>query len=243
MKVLILGDNNLTKRVTNALIKNNVEVSLKAEATEVVNMFRKENFDLTLVDSYIRNAQEIYQSLNFLNRTYMALLINESPEERSRIQSMNMEAFSYDEFDDPEMVEKLDAIILRRKDRMTKIKILVVEDEPYIARAIDVSIRKNWPSADVYHAANGQTGIKLACSKPVDIIILDIKLPDINGFEVLQAIRLFSSTPVIMSTADKVQDDIVKSVQFGANDYLIKPFKQEDLIYHIRKNLEPTTNL
>jgi DNA-binding response OmpR family regulator len=237
LKVMVVGESKLIRRIVEQLMQNKLDVTCKADAAEVMNLFRKENYDVTLVDVYIRQVENICRDIKNLDRTYVALLTNGTPEDLSKVQSMNMDGYSYEDFNVPETVEKLQNIILRKKELQPKIKVLIVEDEIYIAKALTVSIKRRWPRAEVYHASCGKEGVRLAGLNPLDIILLDIKLPDINGFEVLGAIRSFSSTPIIMTTADKVQADVIKSLNSGANDYLIKPFTQEELINRIKKNL------
>jgi DNA-binding response OmpR family regulator len=242
LKVMIIGKNKLTKRVLNAFESYNVDVTCIPDATEAVSIFRKETFDVTLIDAYILHLEEVCQSINFINRTYSALLVNGTEQDTLTAGSLKMDAFLFDDFDRPETIEKLQTVSLRKNDPVVSPRILIVEDEPYIARAIDVSLRRHWPFADIYHAACGKDGIRYSRRKLLDIILLDIKLPDINGFEVLKAVRCFTSVPIIMTTADRVQEDIIQTLNSGANDYLLKPFTQEDLILRITKYLDPEAN-
>jgi DNA-binding response OmpR family regulator len=237
LKVMIIGKNKLTERVFRSLENHDVEVICKEFVTEAVSLFRKETYDVTLIDAYILKLEEVCQSINFLNRTYAALLVNGSDEDLAIAASLKMDAFLFADFDKLETVEKLQTLCKRKNDPVISPKILIVEDEPYIAKAISVSLRRHWPFGDIYHAACGKDGIRYARLKPLDVVLLDIKLPDINGFEVLKAIRCFTPVPVIMTTADRVQDDIVQTISSGADDYLLKPFTQEDLILRIRKHL------
>jgi DNA-binding response OmpR family regulator len=242
LKILIIGKNKLTKRVLNAFENYNVFVTCIPDATEAVSLFRKETFDVTLIDAYILHLEEVCQSINFINRTYAALLVNGTDQDVLTARLLKIDMFLFDDFDQPETIEKLQTVSRRKNDPVISPRILIVEDEPYIARAIDVSLRRHWPFADIYHAACGKDGIRYCRLKLLDIILLDIKLPDINGFEVLKAVRCFTSVPIIMTTADRVQEDIIQTLSSGANDYLLKPFTQEDLILRITKQLDPESN-
>jgi CheY-like chemotaxis protein len=243
LRVMVIGKNKLTKRVIDACENYGVYVTCKPFATEAVSLFRKESFDVTLIDAYILHLEEVCQSINFINRTYAALLINGTDEDYLTANLLKMDTFLFDDFDSPETIEKLQTVSLRKNDPVISPRILIVEDERYIAKAIEVSLRRHWPFADIYHAACGKDGIRYSRLKLLDIILLDINLPDINGFEVLKAIRCFTSVPVIMTTADRVQEDIVQTINSGADDYLLKPFTQEDLILRMTKHLDPESNL
>jgi DNA-binding response OmpR family regulator len=240
---MIIGNNNLTRRVINAFENHGIYVTCMPFAAEAVSLFRKETFDVTLIDAYLVHLEEICQSINFLNRTYAALLVNGTDEDILTAKSLKMDSFLFDDFDRPETIEKLQTVSRRKNDPVTSPRILIVEDEPFIAKAIDVSLRRHWPFADIYHAACGKDGIRYSRTKLLDIILLDIKLPDINGFEVLKAVRCFTPVPIIMTTADRIQEDIIQTLNSGANDYLLKPFTQEDLILRITKYLDPESNL
>jgi two-component system KDP operon response regulator KdpE/two-component system response regulator VicR len=69
----------------------------------------------------------------------------------------------------------------------------------------------------------------------MDAILLDLKLPDITGQEVLEKIRVFSWTPVVIITATRKQEDVIKCISAGANDFVLKPFKQLDLLSRVRR--------
>ena len=112
-----------------------------------------------------------------------------------------------------------------------KTLVLLVDDEPQLLRLV----RANLEPAGymVLTAMNGSSALKLIDSEMPDIIILDIMLPGMDGYELCQRIREFSNVPIIMLTA-KVEDaDKVKGLKLGADDYLTKPFNVPELIARI----------
>lgn len=112
-------------------------------------------------------------------------------------------------------------------------KILLVEDDKGIARFVKKGLLENSFSVDV--AYNGQEGLESALSKPYDLIILDILLPQKDGREVLKELRgRGSQTPVIFLTAKDTESDIVQGLNLGADDYLTKPFSFHELLARIR---------
>lgn len=112
-------------------------------------------------------------------------------------------------------------------------RILLVEDEKYMAQAIEQILRKNNYIVDLAH--DGEYGLDCALSGIYDIIVLDIMLPKINGFEILKALREERITaPVLLLTAKNETEDKVKGLDLGADDYLEKPFKTEELLARLR---------
>ena len=115
---------------------------------------------------------------------------------------------------------------------MSKISVLVVDDEPETVKYVAANLRAR--RYDVLTAEDGQTALKLFAESPVDLIILDIMLPGLDGFQVCQAIRRQSGVPIIVLSARGQQKDIVRALDLGADDYLTKPFGADELLARIR---------
>lgn len=113
-------------------------------------------------------------------------------------------------------------------------KVLVIEDNPDIQEAISLNFELNWPEAKTIAAADGSKGITMAQSESPDIIILDLGLPDIDGFNVLKEIRNFSDIPVIVLTVRSEEIDKVRGLELGADDYIVKPFNHMELLARVR---------
>ena len=116
------------------------------------------------------------------------------------------------------------------------VKILIVEDEEKIARFIELELKHE--GYEVIKANNGRTGLEIAEKGGVDLVILDVMLPEINGLEVLRRIRKVSDIPVIMLTARDAVMDKVSGLDAGADDYVTKPFAIEELLARIRTALK-----
>ncbi len=114
-------------------------------------------------------------------------------------------------------------------------KILVVDDEVRIARFIELELK--YEGYDVQVRYNGRDGLSALKETPFDLIILDVMMPDLNGIEVLRRVRQNSTIPVIMLTAKGETMDKVMGLDFGADDYLTKPFEIEELLARIRSAL------
>lgn len=111
-------------------------------------------------------------------------------------------------------------------------KILIIEDESTIRRFLKVSLESH--SFEILEAVNGKEGISMAGSYLPDVILLDIGLPDIDGFNVIKQLREWSSTPVIVLTVHDREEEKVQALDLGADDYLTKPFGVPELLARIR---------
>lgn len=111
-------------------------------------------------------------------------------------------------------------------------KILIVEDEEKIARFVELELRHE--GYEVVKAQDGRTGLGLAEEGGLSLVLLDVMLPELNGFEVLRRLRKTSDVPVIMLTARDAVMDKVAGLDGGADDYITKPFAIEELLARIR---------
>ena len=119
--------------------------------------------------------------------------------------------------------------------RRDKRRILVVDDEQRYVWAIRSVLKTK--GYEVLTARDGRTAIELATLEEPDLIVLDIKMPGMDGFEVCQQIREFSAAPVIMLTALAEDVDKVRGLDVGADDYVTKPFSAEELLARVRAAL------
>lgn len=124
---------------------------------------------------------------------------------------------------------------------MEEIQVLVVEDEKKIADSISKGLREL--SYEVETAYDGHIGLRLFESRPFHIVITDINLPGINGYELCKTIRARNRhIPIIMLTALSATDDKVEGFDAGADDYMVKPFEFKELVARIRALLKRTLN-
>ena len=113
-------------------------------------------------------------------------------------------------------------------------KVLVIEDDQGVREAISLAFQINWPEAQLVSANLGQTGMEMVKSEAPDVVILDLGLPDMDGFDVLEQIRLFSPVPILILTVRGEKADIDKGLELGANDYVVKPFKPLQLLSRVQ---------
>jgi two-component system KDP operon response regulator KdpE len=110
--------------------------------------------------------------------------------------------------------------------------ILVIDDEPQILRALKTILGEK--KFKVTTASTGKEGLTLAASNPPDIVILDLGLPDIDGFEVCSRLREWTQCPIIVLSVKESEKDKVAALDRGADDYLVKPFGIEELLARVR---------
>lgn len=118
---------------------------------------------------------------------------------------------------------------------MNNASILVIDDEVQIRKLLSITLQSF--EYKVLEAATAKEGLQLVASHPPDLILLDLGLPDENGHEVLRHLREWYSNPVIILSVQSSEEDIVKALDNGANDYLVKPFRTGELVARIRSAL------
>ncbi|GCE27032.1 DNA-binding response regulator [Dictyobacter alpinus] len=111
-------------------------------------------------------------------------------------------------------------------------KILLIEDEEGIVHLINLYLKD--AGYDIVVARDGADGLALHAREHPDLVILDIMLPAIDGFEVCRRIRSWSKTPILMLTARGDEDDRIAGLEIGADDYLVKPFSPRELVSRVR---------
>ena len=116
--------------------------------------------------------------------------------------------------------------------RTKKVRILAVDDEPRYVRVIKINLEAS--GYDVITAESGATALELAVTENPDLVLLDLMMPDIDGYEVCRRIREFSNMPIIMLTALTETNNKVKGLDLGADDYITKPFSARELLARIR---------
>ncbi|APV43783.1 two-component system, OmpR family, KDP operon response regulator KdpE [Dehalogenimonas formicexedens] len=117
-------------------------------------------------------------------------------------------------------------------------KLLIIEDDPNIVDTVSYVLSMAWPDIHVTSSSNGNSGVALAEKLNPDAILLDLGLPDIDGYEVLKQIRTFSFVPIIIITVRGDENALVKAFALDANDYLVKPFRQMELIARLKAALK-----
>lgn len=111
-------------------------------------------------------------------------------------------------------------------------KVLVIDDEPQIRRALSAGLERNNFQVDL--AANGDEGLELAATHVPDLIILDLAMPGTSGYEVCRQLRTWTEVPIIILSVRESEEEKIKALDLGADDYLTKPFGMGELLARIR---------
>jgi DNA-binding response OmpR family regulator len=113
-------------------------------------------------------------------------------------------------------------------------KVLIVDDEPDVAEIVSLAFRMQWPGSEVTSAPDGETALRLFQEERPDVIVLDVGLPGISGFEVCKRLRETSDVPILMLTVMGEEMDRVRGLELGADDYVPKPFSPLELVARTR---------
>lgn len=108
-----------------------------------------------------------------------------------------------------------------------KARVLIVEDDDSIARAVETVVKRQGGVS--FWASNGRDGVRMVFEQRPDLVILDVGLPILDGWQVLERIRELSDVPILMLSARSLEDDKVRGLKGGADDYLAKPFGVREL--------------
>ena len=122
-------------------------------------------------------------------------------------------------------------------------KVLVIDDAPELQEMVSLCFEMRWPQSTILTAETGEKGIQLAQSSSPDIIVLEINLPDRDGFQVCREIRSFSDVPIIMLTVRSDDQDIVKGLEWGADDYITKPFSYIQFLARVQAVIRRSQSL
>jgi two-component system KDP operon response regulator KdpE len=124
------------------------------------------------------------------------------------------------------------------KDSTRRRRILVVDDEPRMIHFIRLNLEHD--GFEVYEATSGAQALEQLRDQLPDLMLLDVMMPDLDGFETLSLIREISTVPVIMLTAKGEEEDRVRGLELGADDYITKPFSPRELVSRVKAVLRRT---
>jgi two-component system KDP operon response regulator KdpE len=113
-------------------------------------------------------------------------------------------------------------------------KVLIIDDEADVVEALTLTFHLQWQDWEVLTAYDGESGLEVFSRENPDVVILDIAMPGMSGFEVLRRIREVSDVPVLMLTVKEEEMDKVKAFELGADDYIVKPFGTLELLARIK---------
>lgn len=118
-------------------------------------------------------------------------------------------------------------------------KVLMIDDDPDVVEAVSLALQVKLPEAQLLSATLAGTGLDIIKAENPDVVILDLGLPDMNGFDALRLIRAFSTVPVLILSVWGEKSQIQQGLELGANDYVVKPFSQMQLMDKLKELASP----
>lgn len=113
-------------------------------------------------------------------------------------------------------------------------KILIIEDNTEIIDIVAVTLQLRWPEIELISCSLGKRGVELVEKEKPDVVLLDLGLPDIDGFQVLRSIREFSNIPVVILSVRGEEMHKIRGLELGADDYIVKPFSPGELLARLK---------
>ncbi|UUU28644.1 response regulator [Streptomyces sp. CA-210063] len=120
-------------------------------------------------------------------------------------------------------------------------RVLVVEDDPQLVRALVINLQARQYGVDA--APDGATALRLAAARQPDVVLLDLGLPDMDGVDVIKALRGWARVPILVLSARRASDEKVAALDAGADDYITKPFSMGELLARLRAAVRRTEDL
>lgn len=117
-------------------------------------------------------------------------------------------------------------------------RVLVVEDDPQLVRALVINMQARGYGVDA--APDGATALRLAAARQPDVVVLDLGLPDMDGTDVIKALRGWTRVPILVLSARRASDEKVSALDAGADDYITKPFSMNELLARLRAAVRRT---
>ncbi|MDQ1048596.1 response regulator [Streptomyces sp. V4I2] len=117
-------------------------------------------------------------------------------------------------------------------------RVLVVEDDPQLVRALVINMQARQYGVDA--APDGATALRLAAARQPDVVLLDLGLPDMDGTDVIKALRGWTKVPILVLSARQASDEKVAALNAGADDYITKPFSMDELLARLRAAVRRT---
>jgi len=114
------------------------------------------------------------------------------------------------------------------------VRILVVDDEPDVVEVIELTFSLQWPGSEVIAATDGESALKAFQAGSPDVVVLDVGLPGMSGFDVCRRLRAISDVPILMLTVRGEEMERLKGLELGADDYIVKPFSPLELVARTR---------
>jgi DNA-binding response OmpR family regulator len=241
LKVLAIGSKEITRWISNSLFSKGAEVISLTTFTEKFSEIKEAGYNLAVIDSSIDDLENICFRLIWFCRLRVVIATGDTRRDWKDYNTLGVDAFLSTSTETSELAADLVAILRRGRTEFPVIKVLVVEDDENIKEAVRLCFHLFWSEALVTIVSNGQSSLNYLKVNTVDIVLLDLGLSDSPGFDLLNNIRNISNLPVLVLSDTAEKDYIIKAVRQGANDFIVKPFTQIELMSRIKKHVTPSS--
>jgi len=241
-KILALGSDTMTNMVTDAMGPKGYEVICSTEIPNTLNIHNRGSYNLAIVDGGLNNIEDVCFKLIWDYRIRVVAYNKDKIEDCKALQTIGVEAFIACNPSEKPFTTEIEKAIGIGDLQFPKIKALVVEDDPSIREYIKTVLEILWPEAEITETDNGFKAAALAANDSLDIILLDLGLPDMSGLDLLKWLHGFCNTPVIIVTGHSQRETVIKAMTNKADDFIVKPFTKKDLVLRIKKVLDKVKN-
>jgi CheY-like chemotaxis protein len=238
LKVLVLSSQELApwyQRLRSALCKTEIELMCMTELPEFIHLLQIEKYHMALIDGAVPEMEKTCFQTLWLSRVPAAVLAGEAKYNMNLLQDIGITNIIPRISGIEKIIDLIKSTINKGRLFAPKTKILIIENDRYIRDAIGIYFQIYWPESEVVKASSGREGISMLNQAHPEMILLDLELPGMSGFEFLNHIRAYIQIPVVILTANRDPEFVIKAVQAGASGYMLKPFKQMELIPRVRK--------
>lgn len=242
--VLLVDDDEGIRNKLDAILKRNyLETVHAACGIDAIKVLKQETIDVVLLDIKLpdMNGLEVLAICKEISPTTEVIVISGYGSQEIAIQALRKGAIDY--IEKPIQMDILNAALgrslekIRATESSYKDTILVIDDEPGAVKRLLKSLSKE--GYTVMGAANGLEGLEIIRNHKIDVVITDVRMPEVDGFTVLQEARkLYSDIEVIIITGHGEQELAVQSLRAGAIDYLQKPINLDELMCSVAKAIE-----
>ncbi len=243
IKALALGQTIVTKRITEALGNSETfDLACENDIVGAIIRLKSDKYDIALVDEGIPDLATTCYRIKSLHRIPLALVTRDTSTEWEKTRYLDIDGYIPLSSTSTDLFYHVEAIRILSHQRPDPIKsaisVLVVTPDPATQQSVRVAFRYYWPDSRVLIPGSGEVAVSLAIQQSPDVVLLDIRLPDLPSLAILKRLRTFCQAPVIMMMENQDEEVVLRAMNAGADDYMVKPIRKVELMARVRENLK-----
>jgi CheY-like chemotaxis protein len=177
-----------------------------------------------------------------LHHIPLALIIRSTASEWEKTRYLDIDGYIPLSATTSDLFYHIEAIRILSRQRPDPVKsaisVLVITPDPATQQSVRVAFRYYWPDSRILVPGSGEIAVSLAIQQSPDIVLLDIRLPDLPSLAILKRLRTFCQAPVIMMMENQDEEVVIRAMNAGADDYMVKPIRKVELMARVRENLK-----